>query len=246
MSGDIHFLYEVQWTDYSLRAVSGSTYDFQAMHAYITQNNTAIKWTSVSTIMASIVARRQKAEDISNYEFRLTLNQNDEVADQTFVRMTDDENVTNGFEFGQDLSKELYSTRAQIYTYIGLEKVAANSMPFTEQTTIVPVGVKVVADGDYTFALPDGTSGVGVTLIDNETGIRTNISALDYTINLSEGDYTNRFFLEISPIMHMPTGIEAVSDDRLELSGARKLMIDGILYIVKDGKMFDARGAVVK
>ena len=115
----------------------------------------------------------------------------------------------------------------------------------TEQTTVVSVGVIAETTGDYTFAIPEGTNGVGVTLIDNETGIRTPLSALDYTVNLNAGTYNDRFVLEISPIHHMPTGIEMINDANGE-NGVRKLMIDGILYIVKDGKMFDARGARVK
>ena len=68
------------------------------------------------------------------------------------------------------------------------------------------------------------------------------LSALDYTVTLSEGEYTNRFFLEISPVQNTPTDIEAVSGQPSEV---RKVMIDGILYIVRDGKMYDARGTLV-
>jgi hypothetical protein len=115
----------------------------------------------------------------------------------------------------------------------------------SEQTMVVPVGVKIAADGDYTFAIPDGTEGIGVTLIDSETGIRTPLSALDYTINLSAGTYDNRFVLEISPIQQMPTGIELLNGEN-GANGVRKVLIDGLLYIVKDGKMFDAQGRQVK
>ena len=115
-------------------------------------------------------------------------------------------------------------------------------LPLTEQTTVVPVGVKITADGDYTFAIPDGTEGIGITLIDNETGIRTSLTALEYTINLSAGDYADRFILEISPISQISTDVESISDEGLEIRGARKIMIDGLLYIVKDGKLFDAQG----
>ena len=114
-------------------------------------------------------------------------------------------------------------------------------MPLSNQTTIVPVGVLIAADGDYTFAVPDGTSGVGVTLVDSETGIRTSLSALDYTVNLPAGQYDNRFYLEISPITQILTDIEKAEMVNGKSSN-RKLLIDGILYIVKDGHIFDARG----
>ena len=91
--------------------------------------------------------------------------------------------------------------------------------------------------------MPDGTHGVSVILIDNIAGTRTNLGLLDYTAYLEAGQTDGRFSLEIAPIQQMPTDIEAVSDQH---SAVRKVMIDGILYIVKDGKVFDARGAVVK
>ena len=115
----------------------------------------------------------------------------------------------------------------------------------TEQTTTVPVGVLIREDGEYTFAMVDGTHGVGVTLFDNVLNTRTSLSALNYTVNLTAGEYTNRFMLEISPISQVHTDIDMTNGEGKK-NEARKVMIDGLLYIVKDGKVFDARGAIVK
>ena len=104
------------------------------------------------------------------------------------------------------------------------------------------VGVKIAADGEYTFSMPEGTNGVGVVLIDNIAGTRTNLALTNYTVNLTAGTYDERFILEISPIAQTPTDIESVAGEGSEISGARKMVVDGILYIVKDGKVFDARG----
>ena len=48
---------------------------------------------------------------------------------------------------------------------------------------------------------------------------------------------------KLNPSEGPATDIEAVSGQPSEV---RKVMIDGILYIVKDGKMYDARGARVE
>ena len=144
------------------------------------------------------------------------------------------------------MSKEFNKSKANIYTLIGTEPAAGNVLPLTDQTTVVPVGVIAKTDGDYTFSIPEGTEGIGVTLIDNETGIRTSLRAVDYTINLSAGTYDDRFLLEISPIKHVATDIETVNEEGVATNGARKIMIDGLLYIVKDGKVFDAQGRQVK
>ena len=181
-----------------------------------------------------------------NVEFRLELQQNDKMTDQTFIRMTNDEAISANFDFNYDLSKQMNSGKANIYTMVeGYIQTAGNCLPTSEQTTIVPVGVKIAANDDYTFTIPDGTSGVGVTLIDTETGVRTNLSALDYTVSLEEGTYNERFVMEISPIQQVITDVQA-SEINDQKSDVRKQLIDGLLYIVRDGKMYDARGARVE
>ena len=238
------FIYMWNKTDNTLTPQATSTFTFQPMHAYLTQIKNAIVWTAVSAKPSSIVARRARKEATKEYNWRIELKQDTTFLDQTYVRMTDLEQVTDNFDFGQDLIKE-FNSRSNIYTFIGYEKVAANSMTLhTDQTSVIPVGANITTEGDYTFALPDGADGIGVTLIDEETGTRTNLSAgMDYTVYLEKGTHDNRFWLEISPVQQTPTDIEAVSGQPSEV---RKVLIDGILYIVKDGKLFDARGARVE
>ncbi len=243
-TNDLPFLYEWSTVDNSYAVQSGTTYPFKAMHAYMVQYHGNLYWSLASaTPVTPIVARSTYAEKPESVEMRLELQQNEMKVDQTFVKLSNDENASVNFAFDEDLCKEFNANKANIYTIVeNYLPVAGNTMPMSEQTTVVPVGVRIAADGDYTFAIPDGTEGIGVTLIDNETGIRTSLSALEYTINLSAGDYADRFFLEISPISQISTDIEAVTGDGLQVTGARKIMIDGLLYIVKDGKLFDAQG----
>ena len=244
-TNDLPFLYEWNMVDNSYTPQSGTTYPFKSMHAYIVQYHGKIKWLLASaTPPASAPARNTQAtQDI---EFRLELQQNDKMTDQTFVKMTDGENVSTAFAFDEDMMKEFNRGKANIYTIIsGYLPAAGNTMPTTTQTTVVPVGVKIAANDDYTFSIPDGANGVGVTLIDNLTGTRTNLSAVDYTVSLEAGTYDERFTLEISPIQYLPTELEQ-SDINNQMSDVRKVLIDGLLYIVHDNKMYDARGARVE
>ena len=238
-SEDVPFLYQWETTTNKLIPVTSNNFEFLSMHAYLIQNPNEIVWTSVSKpTYSAVVARTRDAE--AEREWKLTLtNNNEELLDQAFVRMSDNEAVTAKFDFGQDLVKE-WNEDANIYTFIESEQVAANSMPFSDQTTIVPVGVKIASDGEYTFAMPEGTNGVGVVLVDNIAGTRTNLALENYTVNLAAGQYDGRFFLEISPIVQSPTGIEQTGSERKD--SVRKVMIDGILYIVKDGRIYDATG----
>lgn len=247
-NADLPYLYEWNMVDNTYTVQTGTTYPFQSMHAYMVQYHGDLHWSmaSATPTPSPIVARRAYAEKPQNAEFRLELQQNGKMVDQTFVNMKDAEEISAGFKFDEDLCKEFNAGKANIYTLIeNYLPAAGNTLPMSDQTTVVPVGVKIAANGDYTFSMPDGTEGIGVTLIDNETGIRTSLSALDYTINLSAGTYENRFVLEISPIKQTPTGIEN-TEHRAQNTDVRKVMIDGVLYIVKDGKMFDAQGTMVK
>lgn len=238
------YLYAWNMENNTLTAQGTSTFAFKTMHAYLTQCSTAIVWTAASK-PTPVIARYSENDMLKDREFRLELVENGVKADQTYIRLSAKEDVTSGFEFGNDLSKELNSGVSNIYTFIGYERAAANSLPLSaEQITIVPVGVVANATGDYTFSIPDGTNGIGITLIDEETGIRTSLSALDYTVELAAGDYTERFWLEISPVKGTETGIDPGVDARE--NGVRKVMIDGLLYIVRDGKMYDATGKRVE
>ena len=241
------FLYTWNPDDNTLTATSGKDFEYHAMHAYMVQYGGNIQWVTSSTSPASIVARDTYAEQPKEIEFRIEIQQNEKMVDQTFVIMSNDDEINANFQFGEDMSKDFNARNANIYTMTADNVAAAgNSLPMSETTTIVPVGVSVKKNGDYTFAIPEGTEGIGVTLVDNETGVRTSLSALDYTVTLQPGDYTGRFVLEISPIAQTPTGVETVTGEGLPVTGVRKVMIDGILYIVKDGKMYDARGARVQ
>ncbi|MBR3407247.1 MAG: hypothetical protein IKG86_00200 [Paludibacteraceae bacterium] len=240
-SEDVPYLYQWETTTNKLIPVTSNNFEFLSMHAYLIQNPNQIVWANVSKpTYSAVVTRTRDAE--AEREWKLTLtNNNEELLDQAFVRMSDNEAVTANFDFGQDLVKE-WNEDANIYTFVGPEQVAANSMPFSDQTTIVPVGVKIAADGEYTFAMPEGTNGTGVYLIDNIAGTRTNLALTDYTVNLAAGTYDGRFSLEISPIAQTPTDIDNVEGDNVQGTKVRKVMVDGILYIVKDGQVFDARG----
>lgn len=240
-----NFLYTWNMDDNTITATSASKFTFHAMHAYMVQCYGDVTWSAHSGSPYPIVARSTYSEAPKAVEFCLELQQNEKMIDRTFIKLSDDEDVSEGFAFNEDMTKEFSGNKSAIYTFIAGDVVAAgNTLPMTDQKTIVPVGVETKAAGTYTISIPAGTAGIGVTLIDEETGIRTNLSALDYTVDLSAGKHDSRFWIEISPVKGAETGIDPGVDARE--NGVRKVMIDGLLYIVKDGKLFDATGKRVE
>ena len=120
--------------------------------------------------------------------------------------------------------------------------MAGNVVPTEEQT--IPLGVVITEAGEYTFAMPSNTNGVTVELIDNELNTSTNLLALDYTIKLSAGTHDGRFALRMQPDK-VTTGLENLGDET-KGDKAKKYLIDGALYLQKDGVLYDMQGKLVR
>lgn len=264
------FLYEWNTTDNTLTPQRTKTFNFKPLHSYLVQNKNTITWTAVSATPSSVVARRrQLAEELHEYSWRLALNGAEEDESDTYIRMTDDEDVTEGFDFGPDMIKKFRDgyivdangdpiwdssiddykqgvLHSDIYSVLGYEYLAANSLPMnTTSTTIVPIGVRLKKTGEYTISMPDGTYGVSITLVDNLTGARTELGAgFTYSFESEAGQFDERFHLEIAKIQNVATGTEEIGES--SKSDVRKVIINGILYIVRGNRIYDARGTRVE
>ena len=213
---------------------------FRTMHGYMLQFAGTINW---QTRKASLVAARERRR--ADHNLRLELLNGTTKQDHALLRITDDEGVTTRYDLNQDLCKET-NAGANIWTLTDdTIPVSGNSLPYSEQITVVPVGVQIAADGEYTFSMPEGMNGAGVVLVDNVANTRTNLILTDYMVSLTADTYDDRFFLEISPIAQTPTGIEQ-SQMTNDQSQIKKVMVDGILYIIKDGRIYDAQGNRIK
>ncbi len=236
---DIAYFYVWDTDDNSLVVTSGTGYAFKPMHAYLIQQQGSIVWRAGAP--ASVAARTMQE---TGFTMQLDIKRNGVSEDHTLVRLSEAEETIDRFAFGEDLCKEYNTGKANIYTFTRDSiRVAGNTMPMSEQKTVVPVGVKIATEGEYTFAIPEGTEGVGVVLVDKVTGTRTNLGLTDYTVWLEAGTCDARFEIEISPVQNTPTGIDN-SQFTIHNSQcvARKVLIDGVLYIIRDGKVYDATG----
>lgn len=219
------YLYVWNREDNSLHVVSGEGFTFEPMQAYLVQNGNVITWRNV-TRPASVVARQKEnhAEEIE-----LVLLQNETFIDRTYIRLSDELSVTEDFDFGRDLSKELNAGQSNIYTLLGYERLAANCFPFHDSVISMPIGIQIDQAGEYRVHVQ--RNNVPCTLWDRESGVRLT----DYTVYLEPGTYEGRFSVEIGD--STPTGIQN-PEISSQPSGVRKVLIDGILYIEKDGKRY--------
>ena len=216
---------------------------FKNMHAYMVQFAGTIDWKNdpLFNVPAELAARRNSDAELEKLTLRLEIAQGEEKADQTFVQMQQ-EGATAEFDMNVDMTK-IINSGANIYTLVGTDRIqtAGNVLPFEETT--VAVGVEIAAEGEYTFRMPEGTEGMVVELIDYETNTRTNLLLDDYTVTLPAGSNETRFALSMAP-EKVATSIENTTTP--SDSNIRKFIIDGKLYLQKDGMLYDAQGHIVR
>ena len=221
----------------------GEGAEYKSFHSYMVQYAGTITWKALneSVMPAGLAARRNSKSKATNITTRLVIADAEEVQhDQTFVAL--DEKGTATFDQNMDLNKVLNTGYANIYTLSEGIPFAGNTLPMEE--VIVPVGVQIATDGEYTFAMPDGTEGMVVELIDYELETTTNLLLFDYTVTLPKGTNEGRFALHIQPSKSgVTTGIEGAYPQPLPEGKGTKFLIDGKLIIrTAEGEVFDAQG----
>ena len=222
-------------------ASGNQTITFKSMHAYMVQYAGYINWKSwPPQEPQSVVARQQSAEAQENYALRLELQRDGQYADQAFVQLKA-EGATVDFDMNQDLTK-IINAGANIYTLAGEKRiqVAGNVLPIAKTT--IPVGIQVAQAGTYTIALPDGTSGISATLVDNQTGTHTNLLLEGYTVTLDAGSHENRFYIVLDP-ERSATAVENIGD--VQGDKTQKFLIDGQLIIRTEQGVYNATGNTI-
>ena len=194
--------------------------------------------TFIGTTPASVAARRSAEEQ--NYELELqVLGEDEEVINHAFVTLS--EGACDTFALNEDVYLMATNRAVNVFTMAGNYCVAANMLSVKDQ--VVPVGVDVRYAGTYTFSMPSTFSGTAI-LVDNESGARTDLSLSDYEVILPKGMNTTRFTLELKADRGATTAIE--QGGALRDGNAHKFIRDGLLYILRDGKVYNAVGQQVK
>lgn len=243
---DVKFYYRWQGDYDKYEVVSGkSGVSFNSLNAYMVQFAGNLQWTNVLNESPAGMAAKRSSDNMQEHHLCLELQQNGNEQDRTFIQLQEDE-VTTAFDFNYDLCK-IINKGANIYSLIATDRdpieVAGNVLPVEE--AIIPLGIQLDAAGEYTFAMPEGTDGITVELIDYETNTRTNMLLDEYTVNLGKGTFETRFALHVKPDK-TATGVENIGDSASDGKSVKKFIIDGILYMQKDGALYNAQGHIVR
>jgi hypothetical protein len=238
---DIPFLYQYWHPGDAYAAVTPNDVTFHAMHSFMVQYYGDITWTSVVNTGGSLSKLAAKTDEEADKKvmLRLELQQAGSTLDKTYVQLRNDKG-TKGFDMSLDLTK-IINAGANIYSIVDNHEMAGNAVP--KEESIIPLGVVITAAGEYTFAMPNGTEGMMVELIDYEQGTSTNLLVGDYTVNIPVGTNNTRFALRMKPDK-VATSVEDITSGTNDT--VRKLLIDGVLYLQKGNTTYDAQGHVIR
>ena len=238
---DVLYYYNYNASNGSYQVAASGSSTFEVMKAYMVQYAGKIDWWTESAAPQQMAARRNADAGPEKVSLRLEIAQDDITADKTFIQLQE-EGATADFDMNIDLTK-IINAGANIYTLVGEGNIqtAGNVLPMDECE--VPVGVKVDAAGEYTIRMPEGSEGMVVELIDYYTNTRTNLLLFDYTVDLTAGTCEDRFALHIQPEKSgVATDIDQLTGSDLNAEGVQKYIIDGRLYLKKNGVLYDAQG----
>ena len=232
----LYYFFDYRHSNDTYEVMYLGDHTFKSTFAYMVQFAGDINWHTFKTTPKQLAAQKDASAEI-NHVMRLELLRNNQREDKTYIQLTENENATEQFDMNFDLTK-MANAKANLYSLIGNHQLAANVLPL--QTTVVPLGVIIKTAGEYTFSMPEGTDGIVVELIDYETNTRTNLLLDNYTVTLPAGTNNSRFALSLQPDKTVTSvdniGNEATGDK------VKKYLIDGVLYMQKDGVLYDAQG----
>lgn len=232
-----YYTYNTSDNTYSVTSAKDAQVKFNSMQAYMVQFAGYINWQSTWELQPQQILARRTAEMPNHYSLRLELQRDGQYADQTFIQLQA-EGATTDYDMNQDLTK-IINADANIYTLAGEKHIqlAGNVLPSAKTT--IPVGVQVAQAGTYTFVLPDGTSGISATLVDNLSGIHTNLLLDGYTVTLDAGATEGRFYIVLDPD-RTATAVENIGDAQGDKT--QKFLIDGQLIIRTSQGVYNATG----
>lgn len=155
------------------------------------------------------------------------------------------------YQTGIDVAKQSFeASRALLYTTHAYGDMAFAGVADSLLERGIPVTIYSPAGQELTFSLRENDwldRLAEVWLIDNETGTRTDLLRDDYSFLSKAGTTAGRFV--IMGRFYAPgvaTGIMDVQSDDVQGTKARKVLVDDKMYILINGRTYDATGKLVK
>ncbi|MCQ2323808.1 MAG: Ig-like domain-containing protein [Paludibacteraceae bacterium] len=226
-------------TSYTYEVMTASTYNFTVGTPFFYQANaTGTIDLTAPNAGENYAPRRVGAAEIKNVAIRLS---NAKYTDHLYLSATDE--ATNEYQIGRDLVKmTMTNTPAvpQIFAEAYGNKLCMVDAPMVNEEATYALNLYAPAAGEYTI----GAAQVeGYELFLTQGGVAIwNLSMGETAIELKKGN-NNGYGIVIKKAHNTTTDVENVFGNGENI---QKFIFNDNLYIVRDGKVFDAQGKLVK
>lgn len=147
----------------------------------------------------------------------------------------------DGYQIGRDLQKMQTSSPyvPQLWIEAYGMQLAAFEAPFDAEACSIPLGIHAPQEGIYTLRAEGVPSDVSVILMRNGN-LLWDITAAPYTFTLTQGS-NQGYALYVQRLQQVVTGIHSAHEPTV----AQKVMINGRICIIRDGKTYSITGVCV-
>ncbi|MBQ7531565.1 MAG: hypothetical protein IJT12_07640 [Paludibacteraceae bacterium] len=215
----------------------GAAYFYQA-------DNNGSELNLSAAVNPSSIARAPQRESYNN-RFGVTLKANDVVSDRLFV--TCDDEATGTYTIGKDVQKMGDVTGAKVarlWTNAKGTNLCAVNAAYINDQAIIPLQLFSPVSAEYTLSLDNSTE-EDVYLTRNGI-IVWNLTGSDYTFELNAETDDTYALQVVRRINTITTGVDQLNDEaKRGTDFVEKMIVNGQLFILRDGVLYDAQGKKV-
>lgn len=201
---------------------------------------------AVATPPTSAPARRNTIAETQKAEFQVEIASRGRMQDRLFIH-ADENKEADTYTVGQDVLKfGVSSSVAQMWVNRYDAKLCMNTMAPVNNVAEYPLSIYAPKDGDYTIAIEKEqvTDDYALYLTYNGEAI-WNLSDGAYTANLEKGTDANYGLRITFKAPEVATGIDEAIVDSKDATAA-KVLINGHVFIIREGAVYTINGQLVK
>ena len=238
-------LYNHSTNAYDIELTTGNALVVGA--AYFVQaetNNSTITMQAASDATTGLLRAPQRDTESDICFVNLSLRNNGKSNDKLFI--TCDDNAAATYTIGKDVVKMGATSGisvARLWANAKNATLGAVDVAYNGNEAIIPLGIYTPVAGVYTIAI-DNNPTEDVYLTRNGI-IVWNLSMSDYTFDFNAGTDTSYALQVVRRINNTATGVDELDNDKRGTDFVEKIIVNGQLYILRDGMIYDAQGKKV-
>jgi len=204
--------------------------------AGVTANNSAV---AHNTNAPARMLAQTDDETFGNYTVRIKAEGATKMADQMFISAS--ENAESSYVIGKDLTKMFMGNAAvaQLWVNDYGKKLSMNQAVLVDNVAETSLTLYAPKAGNYEVYLKDIPEDATIYLLENGEAIAA-LNDGAFSVTLAKGENT-QYGLRINAIKTTP-GVVTSIDEALVGGDLQKVLLDGVVYIVRDGKLFTVLG----